>query len=223
MDFPAAYISCIQTGTSSDQILVTFSNYGAEHVWETRDGGQTWKDKSGNLPDIPVRWAIYTPGVPKSVMLATELGIWYTLDIGNDPVEWVQAGNFPNVRVDMLSSRKSDGHILAATHGRGLFLSSGGMALSSPAPVSPEGNISVYPNPASDYINIEIRSGKKSQWTLGVFDADGRLVRQERPVNMGKDLSYHMTLEGLAPGVYVIRAEAEDRYYSQTFIKRDYK
>ncbi len=223
MDFPVAYISCIQTGSSGNQILVTFSNYGVKHVWETLDGGEKWKDMSGNLPDIPVRWAIYTPGVPGSVMLATELGIWYTMDIGLDPVEWVQADNFPNVRVDMLSPRKSDGHILAATHGRGLFLSSGLTPLSSPAPVSPEGNISIYPNPASEFINIEIHSQKNGQWTLGVYDLEGKLQKQVEPGNMGKEFSYRMTLDELVPGVYVIRAETEDRYYSQTFIKRDFK
>jgi len=223
MEFPSAYISCIQTGLSADQILLTFSNYGVDHVWESRDGGVTWKVKSGNLPDIPVRWAIYTPGVPESVMLATEHGIWYTMDIGRDHVEWVKAGNFPNVRVDMLSARNSDGHILAATHGRGLFLSSGLMSLGSPSSSSPEGNISVYPNPASDFINIEIHSGKSGRWTLAVIDLDGKLHRQENLGNRDTEFLYRMTLDGLAPGVYLIRAEAEDRYYSQTFIKRDFK
>ncbi len=113
-EFPPGYISCVQTGGTADRILVSFSNYGVEHVWETLDGGLSWKDKTGNLPDMPVRWAIYTPGAEGTVMLATEMGIWYTLDITADPVTWVQAGDdFPNVRVDMLRSRKSDGPRLA--------------------------------------------------------------------------------------------------------------
>ncbi len=219
-DFPAGYISCIQTGESKDRILVTFSNYGVEHVWETLDGGSTWKDKTGNLPDMPVRWAIYPPGTNGTVMLATELGIWYTLDIGDDPVEWVQAGQFPNVRVDMLSSRESDGQILAATHGRGLFLGSGSALLNDHGTVSPEGNMRVYPNPASDYINIEIPDGPEGVWTLELFNSDGKGIRKMQQRGRGKGNVFRMPLEGLVPGIYLIKAETKKQHYSQTIIKK---
>jgi hypothetical protein len=218
-DFPAGYISCVQTGESADRILVTFSNYGVKHVWETLDGGDNWMDKTGNLPDMPVRWAIYPPGTEGIVMLATELGIWYTMDIGRDPVEWLQAAQFPNVRVDMLSSRESDMNILAATHGRGLFLSSGPMILNRPEPVSPEGNILVYPNPASDFVNIRISPAHNGDWTLKIFDADGKLIRQEQQRYGDENFNLRMPLDGLTPGIYVIRAQLKDRHYSQTFIK----
>jgi photosystem II stability/assembly factor-like uncharacterized protein len=221
-DFPPGYISCVQTGNSADRILVSFSSYGVEHVWETTDGGDTWKDKTGNLPDMPVRWAIYVPGTDNMVMLATELGIWYTIDVAADPVIWMQAGDdFPNVRVDMLRSRKSDGYILAATHGRGLFLSPGIMDVSNRSPASPDGVISVFPNPAGDYINVEIRSDLIGEWVLGIYNSAGQLIR-ERSLGRQKVESIHyLSLEGLLPGTYIIRAECGTFNISETIIKRE--
>ncbi|MFC2116131.1 T9SS type A sorting domain-containing protein [Bacteroidota bacterium] len=220
-DFPAGYISCIQTGSTAEQILITFSNYGVKHVWETKDGGNTWKDKTGNLPDIPVRWAIYPPGLPGSVMLATELGIWYTLEIGSDSVIWQkEESGFPMVRVDMLRSRKSDNHILAATHGRGLYLSSGPIEVKTPVYHSPEGEIRIFPNPAGEHISVEIRSGRTGDLNLGIYSLNGQLIRQENIHKPGQEITYQLQLQGLAAGSYILRVGAGDEYLSKTFIKK---
>ena len=220
-DFPTGYISCIQTGSTAEQILVTFSNYGVRHVWQTTDGGNNWKDKTGNLPDIPVRWAIYPPGTQGSVMLATELGIWYTRDISRDFVTWLKAGGFPNVRVDMLRSRKSDNHILAATHGRGLFLSSGPIEVNTRPLPSPEGDMRISPNPAGDYISVQILSLGTGDWTLGIYSLNGQLLLKENIKKPGQEFLYHLPLKGLSPGSYILRAESGGKYISQTFIKKD--
>jgi hypothetical protein len=153
-------------------------------------------------------------------MLATEMGIWYTLDIGQDPVEWVKAGNFPNVRVDMLSARISDNHILAGTHGRGLFLSPGGGHLGERKAVSPEGYFRVYPNPAAELIHLDIPENINGEHILKIFDMEGRMLRQER-IGTGNHNRIHLvSVQDMAQGVYVIRLEAGDRHYSQTFIKK---
>ncbi|UCE18556.1 MAG: hypothetical protein JSV84_17165 [Gemmatimonadota bacterium] len=120
--FPSGNISCIAVGGSEDTLLVTFSNYGVSSVWQTYDGGTTWGEKEGNLPDIPVRWAVYLPGSSKQAMLATEIGVWTTDNLDENDVYWTPSvQGLANVRVDMLKVRKGDGTVLAATHGRGLF------------------------------------------------------------------------------------------------------
>jgi len=78
--FPTAYISSVAIGGSEDTLLVTFSNYGVPSVWQTYDGGIFWEDVSSNLPDMPIRWAVYHPQNALQIMLATELGIWGTND-----------------------------------------------------------------------------------------------------------------------------------------------
>ncbi|WP_299666768.1 T9SS type A sorting domain-containing protein [uncultured Polaribacter sp.] len=117
-------VSCIEFGASEDEILLTYSNYGIPSVWYTNDGGTTWTDIEGNLPDIPVRWSLFNPLNRKEVILATEAGIWKTDDVTATTVVWEPAATgMGSVRVDMLQYRASDNLVLAATHGRGMFTS----------------------------------------------------------------------------------------------------
>ncbi len=120
--FPSEYISCIEVGATENELLVTFSSYGGREVYYTANGGTTWVDKSGNLPDMPIRWALFNPKNRKEVIVATELGVWATNDITVSSPTWAASSRgLANTRVDMLQYRSSDSLILAATHGRGAF------------------------------------------------------------------------------------------------------
>jgi hypothetical protein len=117
-------VSSIEMGASDDELLLTYSNYGVQSVWYTNDGGLTWINKEGNLPDMPVRWSLFNPLDRKEVILATEAGIWRTEDILATNVTWEPTSTgMGSVRVDMLQYRESDNLVLAATHGRGMFTS----------------------------------------------------------------------------------------------------
>ena len=120
--FPTGSVSCIAFGATESQLLVTFYNYGVISVWESRNGGGSWTPRESNLPNMPVRWAEYHPQNPDQVFLATELGVWSTDNINVSSPVWNSTnGGLANVRTDMLRIRKSDGTIMASTHGRGVF------------------------------------------------------------------------------------------------------
>jgi hypothetical protein len=124
---PPAAISCIEIGSNENELLVTFFNYGISKLWYTTDGGDNWTDKSGNFPDMPIRWALFNPNHrKKEVILATELGIYGTTNFDAAAPTWsaINTG-FANVRTDMLQMRNSDYQVIASTHGRGLFSSMG--------------------------------------------------------------------------------------------------
>ena len=123
--FPDGYFSCIEFGESENQMLVTFSNYSVTSVFESTDGGSTFLSKEGDLPDMPVRWALYNPINLSQVLLATEVGVWSTEDIRVANPHWVASNSsLANVRVDMLKTRGSDNLVVAATHGRGMYTAS---------------------------------------------------------------------------------------------------
>jgi trimeric autotransporter adhesin len=121
MTTASANISCIELGTNEQNIIVVYSNYGVSNVWVTNNGGSSWTAIDGNLPDMPVRWAMFYPGDNTKAIIATETGIWQTNLINGASTSWDPETGFPNVRVDMLQYRASDGLLSAATHGRGLF------------------------------------------------------------------------------------------------------
>ncbi len=119
----SGYISGIDIEEGNeDHIILSFSNYGQESILETTDGGGNWTSVEGNLPDMPVRWVIFSPNNNDGALIATELGVWTTTDLNGADTEWEPSNaNLANVRVDMLQTRSSDDMVIAATHGRGLF------------------------------------------------------------------------------------------------------
>lgn len=194
---PAGYVSSVDVGATSDHILVTLSNYGIESVWFTGDGGENWTNLDRNLPDIPVRYGLFNPNDHTKVVIATERGIWGLENRLDPESEWVSYNEgFPNVRVDMIKTRASDSVIVAATHGRGIFLGKldqGDMVLSSD-PNNPLSKLQVYPNPFTQ----EIR-----------FSAGSRVAQLRLLDFQGKQLGLYdvsdnrVELPGIDPGVYI--------------------
>ena len=90
----------------------------------TGGGAAGWTNISGNLPDIPVRWAMFYPSDNTQAILATEMGIYETTFINGASTVWVRNSTFPVVRTDMVKLRSSDNTVVAATHGRGLWSAS---------------------------------------------------------------------------------------------------
>ncbi|MGW4437620.1 glycosyl hydrolase [Streptomyces sp. NPDC004596] len=88
---------------------------GAGHVFESTDGGTTWKDVSANLPDVPADSAVVTPN--GGLALATDLGVVYRAP-GRS--EWRRVGSLPAVAVLQLKLSPDGGTLYAATHGRGI-------------------------------------------------------------------------------------------------------
>jgi trimeric autotransporter adhesin len=123
----AATVSSINfslTNAAEDSMLVTYSNYGGSKVFlgTTLNGTPAFRDITGNLPDMPVRWGMFDPRSSNMVILATELGVWSCDDISVATPQWNTTNNIlANTRVDMLKYRASDRTILAVTHGRGMF------------------------------------------------------------------------------------------------------
>lgn len=122
---PTAYLSCVEVETGNDNhLLAIYSNYGVNSIWESTNGGTSWTSVEGNLPDMPIRWALFNPSISDQAIIATELGVWSTDDLNGGSTVWGASNSgLANVRVDMLQMRQSDKLVIAATHGRGLFSS----------------------------------------------------------------------------------------------------
>lgn len=140
-------VSSVDIGSTEDQLIVTFSNFGVNSVWLTTDGGETWVNKDQEefgIPDIPVRWALFNPNNSNQVLLATELGVWSTDNILAENPAWEPtSNNLANVRCDMLQYRDSDGVVAVATFGRGVFTTD---AFSSTQDTNPPTIVSLSPD-----------------------------------------------------------------------------
>jgi len=211
---PDAYVSCIQTSTNADTILVTFSNYGVQSVWQTYNGGGAWTDISGNLPDMPIRWAIYHPQNKKQIMLATETGIWITDNSQVANVVWTAESNFPNVRVDMLSIRPADNFMVAGTHGRGMYSTTWDFVseVKNVNSVSKNNDLVVYPNPARNYINLKLNGSVIKN--VKIYSIDGAIINEYSKKNVLNIFDYKQ-------GQYLLKVKDDKgNIYSTSFIKK---
>lgn len=214
--FPTGYVSCIAVGSSEDVLLVSFSNYGVDLLWQTLDGGQTWQNVQGDFPDIPVRWAMYHPENDNQVMLATELGIWTTNWVNAPQVNWVQdAQGMANVRVDMLTLRESDNTVLAATHGRGLytaeFLLDPGVAVHDLTALK----IKLYPNPSNGIIHVDLTGFGSNNIELTISDISGKKVLNKSITPSETSL---LDLNHLPKGNYVITINGGGNSFSEKIV-----
>jgi hypothetical protein len=201
--FPTASISSIAIGKSEDTLMVTFSNYGVVSVWQTYNGGSNWRNVEGNLPDMPIRWALFHPQNNRQALLATETGVWECVNLTLNPVEWKPVTDgMANVRVDMLQLRKSDNLVLAATHGRGLFTMT--WDISTGTPERSAETFSVYPNPSTGAVNISGQLNQPGKLEIIVSDMQGKQL-----LNVSQDAiagPYHkqINLGGQPKGTYLV-------------------
>jgi sugar lactone lactonase YvrE len=91
---------------------------GVGHVFETTDGGQSWTNISGNLPDIASDALVLGHG---QLALATDQGVFTARAGQGAATAWSRLGSgLPNAAVNDLTAGPG-GFIYAATHGRGIW------------------------------------------------------------------------------------------------------
>lgn len=90
---------------------------GLGTVFESTDGGATWRNVSGNLPDAPGNGLAIVGG---KLVLGTDIGLF----VANaaTPTKWSRVDALPNVVVDNVRNLPgSKNGVVVATHGRGIW------------------------------------------------------------------------------------------------------
>ena len=118
------YVNSVNIGISDQDLTVTLANAFSSStisVWNTTNGGTSWTGIDGNLPEMPVYWALYHPDTDTKMYIATEAGVFSTDLINGTSTVWAAETTFPTVKTSMLKYRSSDRTIAASTYGRGLW------------------------------------------------------------------------------------------------------
>jgi hypothetical protein len=109
----AAHVYAVYNGYSRRWI----PSAGVGHVFESKDGGATWTDISGNLPDIPGDDLVLVKG---RLVLATDNAVYVAK--ADRPTHWSRLGKgLPHASVNDLALYPGKDYVIAATHGRGLW------------------------------------------------------------------------------------------------------
>lgn len=130
--YPISGIAIDSSDTTGLTAYVTIMGFGVSHIWKTTNGGSSWTDFTGSLPDSPANAVLVDPGsnsLTGTVYVATDVGLFSSPTAGPDWSEVgpspdsVQTGYLPNVAVTMLQmyNTGSDKFLRASTYGRGLW------------------------------------------------------------------------------------------------------
>jgi len=73
--------------TNEDHIWVTKSGYsGGKKVFESTNGGSSWINVSGNLPNLPANTIQYAKGTNDGIYVGTDIGVYYK---DNNLSDWI--------------------------------------------------------------------------------------------------------------------------------------
>ncbi len=90
---------------------------GVGHVFESFNGGGTWTDISGDLPDVPTESSVLWG---HALVVGTDIGVFITS--AHHPGRWHRLGaDLPAAPAVDLHVSPDEGYLLVATHGRGLW------------------------------------------------------------------------------------------------------
>jgi len=108
----------------STTAYVTFSGFkgfgdNLGHIFKTTNGGGSWTDISGNLPNTPVNSIVINPASSAQMALGTDVGVFFTINGG---ITWSPLmSGLPRVAVLGLAYHPPSHTLRASTHGRGVW------------------------------------------------------------------------------------------------------
>lgn len=91
------------------------------YLYKSTDKGQSWQSMKANLPDKLLVWRIVQDHEnPKLMFLATEFGIYFTIDGGK---RWTKfKGGLPTISFRDLAIQKRENDLVAASFGRSFYV-----------------------------------------------------------------------------------------------------
>lgn len=177
---------------------------GDGKVYISTDGGKSFNDITGNLPNVTKNIIRHEKGdEDNSLYLGTSVGV-YTYN--DESKKWIPfTKNMPNTSVSDLEVIEGKNKIIASTYGRGIWMSDLDSALST-NDVNLASAFKVYPNPSRGIFNIQ--SALNSDINIRVVDVTGKQILN-RSVDFGNGY-YKLDLSGAAQGVYFLEIEQDN-------------
>ncbi len=222
VELPAAYpfsFADAQYGIGAEYVSPVQTNLSL-----TTDGGTTWTDlpplqsvSLTTLVMVPqsryILAVVRTNNVtgPFKTMLSTDLGQTWT-EIG-DGSEHAGNAQFRSPTLGYAGEWQPADHPTRMYRWAGDPLS----GLLSGKPLDAE--VSVFPNPASDFVSVEIKAPQAADFLLLVNDAQGRLV-ERRVFEKTNTVSASLDVRSLPAGVYTLTLSTRDGMSARQFVKQ---
>lgn len=185
--------------TNPQRMFVTFSGYAAgKKVFMSPDGGTTWANYSGTLPNVPANCIVYQKGSNEGLYIGTDVGVFYRDGTMSDWVPY-QDG-LPVVVVTELEISYFNNKLWAATFGRGLWSADLYSSTVGVESQNIDDDVYVFPNPNTGLFTVQVPEGVL--YDIVVFNVLGEPVYEERDVNISQRT---IELRDATSGLYLVR------------------
>ncbi len=213
-----------------DRIYVTHSGYrdndNLDRINRSDDGGVTWIDISGDLPEVAINELLIIPETGDSIMfIATDAGVYGTTDAATT---WERLGtNMTIIPVYDLVYNEIKNELVAATFGKSLqSYDLSGITNTGDIDVSVLAldndaieRLKVFPNPAIDKINIQYTNIEPNRSSdIAIVSANGQLMKLIENVK-NANVIQALDISDLAPGNYFVKVKVRHSVLSAGFVK----
>jgi hypothetical protein len=162
------------------------------------DGGASWANYSGTLPNVPANCIVYQKGSNEGLYIGTDVGVFYRDATMKDWVPY-QTG-LPVVTVTELEISYFNNKLWAGTFGRGLWSADLYSSTVGVESQSIDDDVYVFPNPNTGLFTVQVPEGM--QYDIVVFNVLGEQVYDERDVIASERT---IELRDVTSGLYLVR------------------
>ena len=194
-----------------NRIVISGSGYDNSPVYVSNNNGESFEPMDNGLPSTTVFDMAYSPG-EELIYAATEAGPYIYIKKKN---EWhnLSQGKAPNQSYWSVEMLENQNKVRFGTFGRGIWDFNISSLSTSTETTSAEQQISIYPNPTSDYIYIEANQ-QSSHYQI--IDSRGKMIKKGiHTRNQKSKIDLHLYQDGL----YYIIFDDGNKISSQVLIK----
>lgn len=229
---PAFWVTFIKVDDANPEIAyIGFSGYrygtNDAFLYKTTNAGASWTRINNDLPPVALNDFVISPDNKKILAVATDIGVYYTVNGGTN---WQPLGvGMPVVIVSALYYAPVSKTLYASTYGRSIYKVKVGtnFSLLNPDVYSKElsavskqasaMSIKISPNPASDFIKVDLFFNSKNK-LLNIYNSSGNKVYTE---NISAGIAQKtISVSRLQAGVYTVECISDNDKYTAKFVKQ---
>ena len=199
-------------------IYVTLSGFRWDeplaHVYKSTDLGQSWTAISGNLPEFPVNDIVLDPDIPDKIIVATDAGMYGTID-GGISWSWIWT-DLPAVPVYALKIHAPTRTLVAGTYGLSTYSADLDNILVGVSEVKyrRESRLTVNPNPVSNSSSLQIFLPNPDNLTCSIIRMDGKSIGSDLKITGNLQRGEHsiqirdiIDINQVPAGIYLVVLE----------------
>lgn len=225
---PAFWVTFIEVDDANPETAyIGFSGYrygtNDAFLYKTTNAGATWTRINNDLPPVALNDLVISPDNKKILAVATDVGVYYTINSGTN---WQPLGvGMPTVVVSALYYAPVSKTLYASTYGRSIYKVKVGTnfsllnanAFSSSSLLNNSNStfkLSLFPNPASDFINVKIPTSAENK-VLNIYTISGNKVYTQ--TISGEIQQTRISVNKFSKGIYIIECICEGNIYKEKF------